>query len=228
MEQLSFFERAVRLVDKYGIFKIVYAIVFVALFLFVVIYVPNATKKYFDETTSKTIREEFNIRRMAHREEVEKRYAVQKEITNVLNSLINAIDCDRAYLIELHNGSENLNSIPFLHATVTYEVSKEGVDSFDEEFQNLTLSRYYLPTYLYNNFNFIGTIEELNNIDDKMGKKLEVGDIKYVGIITLNNEYSAWGYLGVSYVKGTRVPSSKVIMKHLMLSSQKINSSFAQ
>ena len=159
---------------------------------------------------------------------MEKRYVAQKGISNELNLLIETIGCDRAYLIELHNGSENLNSIPFLHATVTYEVTKDGIDAFDEEFQNLNLSRYYLPIYLYNNFNFVGSIEKLKSIDSKMGKKLEIGDVKYVGMITLNNVYGAWGYLGVSYVNGSKVPSSNEIIKNLTLSSQKINLLFAK
>ena len=52
----------------------------------------------------------------------------------------------------LINGSNNLNGVPFLHGSVTYEFTRDGIDNIDEEYQNLSLSfllnYYILGTYM--------------------------------------------------------------------------------
>lgn len=222
MENLGFLEKAVKIVDTYGWWKVLQSILFVGLFLFFIYYIPVVTKTTVEKTTIETIENVNKDKEEEHLKNLEMRRKLQPQIEAILNSLLQDSKADRAFIIELHNGSNNLNGVPFLHGSVTYDASVDGLDLIDEEYQNLSLSRFEMTTYLHNNFDFIGTIDEFRKIDRKLAAKLASNDVKYIAMTTLHNGKNEWGWFGLLFNRDTDIPAEKDLLNHMLITSQAI------
>lgn len=223
MNILRLFENSVKVVDKYGIWKVFITIILIGLFA-AVIYGASSFKEIVEKTTIVAIQENAKNREIEHIDNLEKRRAMQPKINAILDNFLVKTNADRAFIIELHNGSNNINGIPFLHASVTYEKVINGLDNIDEEYQNLSLSRFEMPSYLHLNLNFIGSMDELMKIDAKLAKKLMSNDVKYIAITTLHNGLHEWGWFGVLYHDEDKVPTEKEILNEMLICSQSVNS----
>ena len=219
MEQLSFFERAVKIVDKYGTFKVIISIVLFALFLLVTVGTPIITKY----SMEKSIDAAEKNKELTHIRDLENRREVQPQIYSVLDNLLESTKADRAFIIELHNGSQNINGVPFLHGTVTYERVREGVENIDEEYQNLSLSRFESSVYMHNNLHFVGSVKDLAKIDKKIAAKLTSNQVSYVAVTTLHDGEKEWGWFGILYGEGRPIPSKEKMLNELLISSQTIS-----
>ena len=222
MNNLSFFEKTVQVVDRYGSWKVFQAIIYLGLFLFIIFYIPAITRITVEKVTTETINSANKDKETKHLENLELRKEMQPQIYATLGTFLEKTRADRAFIIELHNGSNNLNGVPFLHGSVTYDKSREGLEPIDEDYQNLSLSRFSMSTYLHANYNFIGSVEKLSAIDKKLSAKLISNDVKYVAVMTLHNGTNEWGWFGLIYNRETDIPSEKDILNEMMVTSQSI------
>lgn len=222
MNYVGIFEKAVNVVDKYGSWKIFQAIIYLGLFIFIIFYIPAITKVSVERITMESIENSDKQKEEAHLKNIEKRKEIQPQIYSTLTSIMNDTKSDRVFIVELHNGSNNLNGVPFLHGSVTYEKSKENLEAIDEEFQNLTLSRFDMASYLHEHYTFIGSIAEMEKIDKKLSLKLRMSGAKFIAITTLHNGANEWGWFGVIYNSEDAIPSDIDIMNDLMMNSQVI------
>lgn len=222
MDKLGFFERAVKVVDKYGGWKVFQSIMFVGMFLFFIYYIPIITKSTVQQTTIEAMHTVNKDKEEMHIQNLEQRRQLQPKVDAILESFLTSAKADRAFIIELHNGSNNLNGVPFLHGSVTYDASVDGLDGIDEEYQNISLSRFEMSTYLHKNFEFIGTIDEMSKIDKKLAAKLKSNDVKYIAITTLHNGTNEWGWFGVLYNRTTDIPSEKDLLNQMLINAQSI------
>lgn len=226
MENLGFLEKTVKLVDRYGWKKVMGAILMIAVFLFFIYYIPASIKVASEEAALKAIKITNQQKEEDHINDIEKRRKIQPQIDATLKSLLISTKADRAFIIELHNGSNNVNGIPFLHGSVTYEKSADGLEMIDEEYQNLSLSRFEMATYMHENFDFIGSIEKMKTIDKKIASKLAANDVKYIAVSTLHNGKNEWGWFGVMYNRDTNLPTEKDLLNKMMMTSQIIIKEF--
>lgn len=222
MNNLSFFEKTVQVVDKYGSWKVFQAIIYLGLFLFIIFYIPAITKATVERVTTESINSADKDKETRHLENLELRKEMQPQIYAILGTFLEKTRADRAFIVELHNGSNNLNGVPFLHGSVTYDKSREGLEPIDEDYQNLSLSRFSMSTYLHANYNYIGSVEKLSTIDKKLAAKLVSNDVKYIAVMTLHNGTNEWGWFGLIYNRETDIPSEKDILNEMMVTSQSI------
>ena len=222
MNNVSFFEKTVQVVDKYGSWKVFQAIIYLGLFLFIIFYIPAITKATVERVTTESINSADKDKETKHLENLELRKEMQPQIYAILGTFLEKSRADIAFIVELHNGSNNLNGVPFLHGSVTYDKSREGLEPIDEDYQNLSLSRFSMSTYLHANYNYIGSVEKLSTIDKKLSAKLVSNDVKYVAVMTLHNGTNEWGWFGLIYNRETDIPSEKDILNEMMVTSQSI------
>lgn len=218
MGVLKFLEKSVKIVDKYGWWKVLQAIFFAGLFISIYYYIPFSTR----QTTKDTLNSVEKAKNEEHFRNIELRRELQPQIETTLNSLLTNCKSDRAFIIELHNGSNNINGVPFLHGSVTYEVSRDGLDMIDEDYQNISLSRFEMASYLHTKLEFVGSIDELRKIDKKMAAKLESNDVKYIVISTLHDGNREWGWFGVLYNRSDDIPTTKDLLNNMLIASQTI------
>ena len=222
MNNVSFFEKTVQVVDKYGSWKVFQAIIYLGLFLFIIFYIPAITKATVERVTTESINSADKDKERKHLENLALRKEMQPQIYAILGTFLEKTRADRAFIVELHNGSNNLNGVPFLHGSVTYDKSREGLEPIDEDYQNLSLSRFSMSTYLHANYNYIGSVEKLSTIDKKLSAKLVSNDVKYIAVMTLHNGTNEWGWFGLIYNRETDIPSEKDILNEMMVTSQSI------
>ena len=222
MNNLSFFEKTVQVVDRYGSWKVFQAIIYLGLFLFIIFYIPAITRITVEKVTTESINSADKDKETKHLENLELRKEMQPQIYATLGTFLEKTKADRAFIIELHNGSNNLNGVPFLHGSVTYDKSREGLEPIDEDYQNLSLSRFSMSTYLHANYSYMGSVAKLSTIDKKLSTKLIANDVKYLAVMTLHNGYNEWGWFGLLYNRETDIPSEKEILNEMMVASQSI------
>lgn len=222
MNNLSFFEKTVQVVDRYGSWKVFQAIIYLGLFLFIIFYIPAITRITVEKVTTESINSADKDKETKHLENLELRKEMQPQIYATLGTFLEKTRADRAFIIELHNGSNNLNGVPFLHGSVTYDKSREGLEPIDEDYQNLSLSRFSMSTYLHANYSYMGSVEKLSTIDKKLSTKLISNDVKYVAVMALHNGSNEWGWFGLLYNRETDIPSEKEILNEMMVASQSI------
>ena len=127
---------------------------------------------------------------------------IRREVTPKINKtivkMLYELQADRTCILEMHNGKENPTALPFDFCDMTYEETRGRLPYIADEYEDLNMSKFTFPDYLYEHRVFIGSIEEIYNIDKKLAMRLELNDVKYVGIILIRTNIDI-GFLMVSY-----------------------------
>lgn len=157
-----------------------------------------------------------------HVVKTEMRRDAQVDVYDVLDDLMNKLDADRVYVVEMHNGNNNPSGLPFIYGEMTYEKSRLNIDDIDDEYTSVTLSRYQLPIYLSEHRYFLGTSDELKEIDSKIYKRIYNDSTTYVIMMAISGVNGDVGMFGVSYCFGHEPASLDVINTNMSLASQKL------
>ena len=177
---LNILEKMIRMIDKYGFLKVLKAIFVISLFIYAIYNVSNI---------GSVVEAAFDEQRKRHDMAIEYREEIDPIIRLQLNQLLLNTGCNRAFVIEMHNGEKNMAGLPFKKGEMTYDT-------------NLNLSRFPFTTYLKDHISWYGSTQELRKIDEKIALRLESNDTKYIFIKCLyasNGKETA--YLGITYNK---------------------------
>lgn len=226
---LDFWQGLVKLVNEESSWKLIKTVIFVVITIYG-IYSAKSCGEHFSERAAiqkevvkKAIMESGEENKMIHTQQMKIREGIRPEISKILQETIHDLHADRAFIIELHNGSNNTSGLPFLHCTMTYEEVAKGVDAVDEDYQNLTLSRFDFPQYLHDNEFWIGPVLDGQNIDPKIVKKLSVSDVTYIAIGNIKSDEYELGYYGFVYCNGHEPPAKADIMKNMLTNVQQLS-----
>ena len=217
-ENFGFLEKAVKLVNKYGIIAIFKALLVIAAFGYIMFNISN-----FDKIISSAIIESNEAKINEHDKALEYRRSINPEINHILNDVLQNLEADRIFLLELHNGTNNTAGLPFIYAEMTYSMVNEGITHIDEDYTNLNLSRFKFPLFLSENDVWYGNMEELKKIDEKLAGRLTSNDVKYFCIVTLHGRNTELGYFGITYCRDYDVNIDDVLRK-VTVASQKLSS----
>ena len=217
-KQFSFLEKTVKLIDKYGIIKILKAIIVLTTFTYITLNISNL-----DKIIESAIVANDNEKINEHDKALEYRRSIKPEIDLILNNILTTLNADRAFILELHNGTNNTAGLPFIYAEMTYSDVSEGISHIDEDYINLNLSRFQFPMYLSKEEVWNGDMKQLSKIDSKLANRLMSNDVEYFCIITLHGANCEIGYFGVTYCSDFR-PEREELLRKIAISSQKISS----
>ena len=219
-EQMGFVEKTIKMIEKYGLWKVVRAIILILLFLFGMYWVQVAA------TIVGTVQgneQATEAKATEHEEQMSIRKNIQPQVENILREVLLKTGADRAWVIELHNGSSNTAGLPFVHCTMTYEVDRDSIESIDEDYQNLSLSRFKFPLYLHKNKVWYGTTEEFKQVDKKMANRMATNGASYMVISTIETDTNELGYFGFTYCNLNMPKSKSVIISETATSIQKLS-----
>ncbi len=178
---------------------------------------------YIQYLVSSYVEEEAAVKQKAeHDYQIGVRQQIQPKIQSILEDNRILLYADRACILELHNGTNNTAGLPFIHASMTYEDDAKDIENIDEDYQNLTLSRFTFPLYLHKNNYWLGSLDELKEIDPKMSRRMGNNDVKFMAIVTLQTETSELGYLSLTWCKDDKIPSTQEILTKLIPASQRL------
>jgi len=172
---------ALELVKEYGKKSVIIILLITATILTTVYVVDNKIKKVVPETIEMTIEEqneEHNIKLIESQE-------IYTAVKQKLRTTLRETGCEYIYLIEYHNGSENIASaFPFYKFDVTMDVYKDGVPYIDiSPLKDEHIFKYDIfdnPEFVQQQFAFC-TREEFRQVDPKLyGMMEQNSDIQWV------------------------------------------------
>lgn len=145
-------------------------------------------------------------------------------VQDELDKLRNQYNVSWAAVWELHNSTNNLDGMPFLFASLTYESMNPALTPIAEQFDNVRLSLYPLSTYLEKNEIWCGDVDSLKTIDNSAYHRAKALGIKYLGfkLLAVNGEPKA--LLSVAFVEDCEVPDFEKLKGSCVYTSYKISS----
>lgn len=224
---LSFPERLVKLIEKYGYWKMTKVVVFVLICVGGFFLVKNFTENFNfqrqKENTIEALQQNRESLTLTHNKNMEFRKALRPYIVDLLKNTINVMGADRAFVMELHNGTNNIAGLPFIHCSMTYEETSRQVEHIDEDYQNISLTRFDFPEYLHTHDLWYGTIDEFSSIDSKMASRMKYEGTAYLVITTIRSGDTEIGYFGFTFNKEMPRIKEKEMLEHTIYSVQKLS-----
>lgn len=124
---------------------------------------------------------------------------------------------------ELHNSTNNLDGMPFLFASLTYESMNPALTPIAEQFDNVRLSLYPLASFLRENEMWYGEVEALKEVDNTAYYRAKALGIKYLGFRLMQIEGSPNAVMSFAYVEGADLPSESLLVQDWIMTSYKVN-----
>lgn len=196
-------ENVLILIQGYGLKKIFLALFLIVLCVFGIMAI-NVVRD--EELVKKLI---INTTEM-HDDASKVRKEVDPKIGKTLTRMLYSMNGDRVSILEMHNGKENPTSLPFLYCDMTYEETKDNVPYVAEEYENLNMSKFQFPTYLYEHKIFYGTVEEIMEIDKKLGMRLELNNAQYIGMVLIRTNTDI-GFVTISWMEEPNLTRDVII-----------------
>lgn len=217
-EHVSVLERMIKMMDKYGLWKIFQAILVLAGFLYIMYNVQNLP-----EIVSGAFSRQTELRQEEHDAAVEVRRSIKPNVDILLKDALSTLNADRAFVLEMHNGTNNVAGLPFIYGEMTYEEVRNHITHVDEDYTSINLSRFNFPLFLEKNHMWYGTINQLSSIDSKLAARLTSNDVTYFAVIGLYGVSNELGYFGFSFCNGKTPPGDKEIEKCLTSTAQRLS-----
>ena len=124
---------------------------------------------------------------------------------------------------ELHNSTNNLDGMPFLFASLTYESMNPVLTPIAEQFDNVRISLYPLGSYLRENEMWFGEVEMLKDIDNSAYYRAKALGIKYLGFRLMEIEGAPNALMSFAYVEGVDIPNENLLLQEWVMTSYKVN-----
>lgn len=159
-----------------------------------------------------------------HQELIDKRVENTPMINSNLELMAKTLDVDRTFIIEFHNGNNNLAALPFWWGDMTYEYSNKGCFGIRDNWMNISLTRYPFVNHLAECTYWCGNIDEISKVDEGFAKKLNADDADYVAFILLyNSDGKPLGVLGAANMTTDTNVKKDDVIKTLLRFSQLVN-----
>ena len=203
-----------KFITDYGLKKLVMdllgvcVVVFVALWIFQPGIFSNRLDKY---------------REARHAEKMVERMNNTPLIQAELDKFRLRTDASWVSIWELHN-SNNLDGMPFLFASLTYESMNPALTPIAEQFDNVRLSLYPLASYLREREMWYGDVEALKEVDNTAYYRAKALGIKYLGFRLMEIENSPNAVMSFAFVEGARLPDENAMVQDWVMASYKVNS----
>lgn len=204
-----------RFITDYGLKKLVMdllgvcVVVFVALWIFQPGIFSNRLDKY---------------REARHAEKMVERMNNTPLIQAELDKFRLRTDASWVSIWELHNSTNNLDGMPFLFASLTYESMNPALTPIAEQFDNVRLSLYPLASYLREKEMWYGDVEALKEVDNTAYYRAKALGIKYLGFRLMEIEDSPNAVMSFAFVEGARLPDENAMVQDWVMASYKVNS----
>lgn len=204
-----------KFLTKNGFKKLVMDIIAVAIVVFIGLWIfqPGIFSNRMDQ-----------YREQKHNERMVERMNNTPLIQAELDKFRLMSDASLVSVWELHNSTNNLDGMPFLFASLTYESVLPGLTPIAEQFDNVRLSLYPLGTYLREHEMWYGDVETLKEIDNSAYYRAKALGITFLGFRLMEIEGAPNAMMSFAYVDGTAEPPTSDFVQSWILSSYKVNS----
>lgn len=159
--------------------------------------------------------------RGAHKDSENYRDKVSPVIRYLLSKAIIDMDADRAFITEGHNGSASLSDMSFLYMDITYLETSVEKDWISFDYKNLSTGIYPCFHYVADKGSFVGSIEDLEKIDNKISHIIRGNSTQYLVAVSLNDKQNKCiGTLVVTYLSKPEMSDSDIEHKAMELANK--------
>lgn len=193
---LNILDPLIKLINKHGLLKVIGGVFFcIILFFGVVFFISTIVNK----SVEKALVEQTDSKVKTHNSAIQKRLNNSDKINNFLQKTMYEVEGDRACIIEMHNGTNNMAGLPFLYGEMTYEQTRRGVETVCDSYSKLNLAKYTFPLYLNDCGFFRGSIYTAAQTDPHISNKMEKDGTKYIVAYALFGKEQPIGYFIVTW-----------------------------
>ena len=212
-EMLTWLTQMVSLISNHGLWKILVSIVTLA-FSIVIINVALDPSVVF-ETWEKYISTK-------HTAGIEYRINIDPKINKIITEMRDSLRASRVFILEPHNGTYNLNGLPFWYLNMTQEVVKNDLFEIKRHYNDIEANDFPLAYKVYREHEWAGTVNDLALIDKRLSKLMIANDAEYLVIVSMNGVNNFLGFIGITFIEGDTIPNEKLIDRYLHDSAQRI------
>ena len=187
---ISFLEKVLKITKNYSFMEIIKAIVVIMFMGYTTIFMfnPEYLFRKYDETKAKE-----------HSENLKHRINNSVVIKTELENLLHNTGADRAFLIEFHNSIKSVEGFPYAYGSMNYEVVRDSIGYISDEYTNFSLTKYDFIPYMLKNNLFVGDIESMKSIDNRLYYKFLSNGMNELAVIVIEGVDLPLGILGLSY-----------------------------
>ena len=202
------------LINKHGLTKLIKSLISLVITILTFYFIFNFNK------VIDWVAEYLNTR---HQQAIEYRIEIGPEVDMILNEVLVELGASRAFVFEPHNGKANVNGLPFGYVKMTYEQTAKGIESIIHDYdEDLDVNQFPFINEAYSNFSWVGSMEDLQTIDDRIYRKMHANYADYLAIVSIHGVHSPVGFVGITYVEGTTPADKWHIQRVLNNSAQRI------
>ena len=211
---LGWMEVIHKFIKKNGLKKIVMDIIAVCVVVFIGLWIfqPGIFSNRLDQ-----------YREARHAEKMTERLNNTPLIQSELDKFKIQTNASWVSVWELHNSTNNLDGMPFLFASLTYESMNPALTPIAEQFDNVRLSLYPLASYLREHEMWYGDVEAIKEVDNTAYYRAKALGIKYLGFRLMEIEGSPNAVMSFAYVEGAELPNEKNLLQTWVMASYKVN-----
>ena len=163
------------------------------------------------------------IQEKEHAAAIQKRMDASPKIREIMCDMQREIGCDRVYILEAHNGGDNLTKLPFVYIDLTYAEPNKQNYWLEDEYKNVRLSRYPWASKVYEDQYWAGTLADMEKVDYELFCRLQKEEVGYMAAIMMYGENNPIGVLGIVYKDGQTVDPKLVKSALVKYSSRLTN-----
>ena len=150
------------------------------------------------------------------KEDMDIRDRVSPKVQRHLLNMVYKLDCDRAFIIELHNGTRNATNLPFKYFDMTYEEVNDNrhIKHVSQDFMNVMVTHYKLPYYVADKKFFYGDSKALHKVDSRFADNFDAEyNGKYLAMHIIRTSKDDIGFLGVEFEHEDSMKVSKEMVR---------------
>ena len=220
---LNWIQEVLKMIDQYGMLKILKALFMILIssyFIYLTFNPEIIIEKYVKYKTEQ------------HDNAVAYRLKNDAQIRFHLKDLLMETGADRAFIIELHNGTNNNSGLPFYYGDMTYEETSKGVSHIDEDYHDFSLHRFPFFAQLFHDGSWYGHVNDLECVDSKLALRLQSNGSCEIGVVVIYGREKEIGFIGISYVKNCgnhdEIQMKKIIRKYAQRISPYLDASLVK
>lgn len=191
---LQWIEKILIFLKDYGFVNIIKSCIVIILFAFTIAIAFNPK-----ETVSNIIELVHVIEDENHANSAEIRKHINPIINELLDNSIRDIGCDRAFIMEGHNGKANGGGLGFYYVDMTYErCRKTSLDqSIYWQYKDMPTSIFPFFNYLDEHRYFYGDLNSLSQIDSKLAQMINVNGTNFLVTVEIPGKNSVNQFMGI-------------------------------
>lgn len=191
---LQWIEKILIFLKDYGFVNIIKSCIVIILFAFTMAIAFNPK-----ETVSNIIELVHVIEDENHANSSEIRKHINPIINELLDNSIRDIGCDRAFIMEGHNGKANGGGLGFYYVDMTYERCRKTLldQSIYWQYKDMPTSIFPFFNYLDKRRYFYGDLNSLSQIDSKLAQMINANGTNFLVTVEIPGKNSVDQFIGV-------------------------------